>query len=102
MTQVLTLLSLTISPLDEKPAAPTPPTGLWMGTLNIMKIQKLRLVVEIAAPTPGKVIATMDSIDQAANGIPMSTFAADGKTMKWGIKQLNATYEGELKADGKY
>ena len=100
--QLLALALLTLPSQDNKASAPKPPTGLWMGTLNVMMIQKLRLVVEVTAPTPGKMIASMDSIDQGAMGIPMDAFNADGVKMKWSIKQLGATYEGELKPDGKY
>jgi pimeloyl-ACP methyl ester carboxylesterase len=103
MIQQLIFIALTVGiPDDAKPQSVKPPTGLWMGTLNIMMIQKLRLVVEVTSPTPGKLMATMDIIDQGAMGIPMDVFVADGSKMKWEIKALGASFEGELKPDGKY
>jgi len=103
MTHALVLSALTLVMQDEaKSKAPKPPTGLWMGTINVMMIQKLRLIVEVASPTPGKLMATMDSIDQGAMGIRVDTFVADGSKMKWEIKALGASFDGELKPDGKY
>jgi uncharacterized protein len=103
MGQVVTLLSLLLSGIEDPKKPPSsPPTGLWMGTLNIMLIQKLRLVLEIAAPAPGKLVATVDSIDQGTSGICVDTFASDGSKMEFEIKQLKATYRGELKPDGKF
>jgi len=88
--------------LADEPKQAQPPTGLWMGTLNILGLQKLRLVLDVSEPTPGKVVATVDSIDQGASGIPVNDFtAADGK-LKFEMKALKASYVGALKPDGKY
>src|SRR3982750_47736 len=79
-----------------------PPTGLWMGTLNIMIVQNLRLVVEVSTPTPGKLLATLDSPDQGAFGIPVDRFTAADSQMTFEIKALKASFEGRLEPDGKY
>lgn len=103
MGHVATIIALLVSVSQEPKKTPAPaPTGLWAGTLNIMLIQKLRLVLEVAAPTPGKLVATLDSPDQAAFGIPIDTFTSDGSKMDFEIKALKASYSGELKADGKF
>ena len=86
----------------DGPKQAQPPTGLWMGTLNILGLQKLRLVLDVSEPTPGKVVATVDSIDQGASGIPVEDFtAAEGK-LKFEMKSLKASYVGELKPDAAF
>jgi len=87
---------------DAKKSPSPPPTGLWAGTLNIMLIQKLRLVLEVAAPAPGKIVATLDSPDQGVSGIAIDTFTSDGSKMEFESKAIKATFSGELKPDGKF
>jgi pimeloyl-ACP methyl ester carboxylesterase len=89
------------SAINMKQPPQQAPTGLWMGTLNILQIQKLRLVVEVTAATPGVFKATLDSPDQGAAGIPIDKFVFADSTMTFESKALKATYEGTLKPDRK-
>jgi len=70
-------------------------TGSWYGVLKIQGTE-LRLVFNITKTTDGY-SSTMDSPDQGANGIPVtSTVFADSK-LKIELTNLRIEYTGELK-----
>lgn len=73
-------------------------TGQWNGALNIQGTQ-LRLVLHISKSEAG-FSSTMDSPDQGANGIPVTSTAFENATLKFEIANLQAKYEGLLSADG--
>jgi len=70
-------------------------TGQWHGVLNELK---LRLVLHINK-TDGGYVSTMDSPDQNAMGIPVTTTVFDGSTLLIGIPPIGLLYEGEFKTD---
>jgi uncharacterized protein len=73
-------------------------TGQWNGVLKVQGMQ-LRLVFHIQNDATG-LRATMDSPDQAAKGIEVSSTSFENKTLKLGITNANIEYEGVLGADG--
>jgi hypothetical protein len=78
-----------------KPAAkPSDIDGAWLGTLDAGGV-KLRVVVHVTNTADG-LTATMDSPDQGAAGIPVSSVSRDGPTFKLEIKNAGATFEGKL------
>jgi D-alanyl-D-alanine-carboxypeptidase/D-alanyl-D-alanine-endopeptidase len=79
-----------------KPTAPSDIDGTWTGTLEVPN-GGLRLAVNIVNTTDG-LTATMDSLDQGAKGIPVTTVTRTGTSLKLEVKGVGGTYEGTLDA----
>lgn len=71
--------------------------GDWAGALDVQGIE-LRLVLHVI-PADGKVTATLDSLDQQAMGIPVSSVTRDGDTMNFEVDAVGGSYTGKLSAD---
>jgi len=72
--------------------------GDWTGTLHAGPAD-LRLVVHITKNADGSLHATMDSVDQGANGIPVSTVTLKDSQLKLGVDAVHGTFEGKVNAD---
>ncbi|MDR1344731.1 MAG: alpha/beta hydrolase [Tannerellaceae bacterium] len=72
--------------------------GDWNGVLKVQQIE-LRLVLHIS-PAEGGYSATMDSPDQGAKGIPVTSISFENPTLKFSVAALGVQYEGVLGADG--
>jgi pimeloyl-ACP methyl ester carboxylesterase len=73
--------------------------GNWLGTLDTGAGQ-LRLALKVAKAAGGSLSAKMDSVDQGANDLPVSSIAQNGMAVKFGMKLIGGAYEGTLNADG--
>jgi uncharacterized protein len=71
--------------------------GAWMGTIDTGAI-KLRVVFHITNSADG-LKATMDSLDQGANGIPVTSVTLNGAALKIEMKRIDGVYEGKVNAD---
>jgi fermentation-respiration switch protein FrsA (DUF1100 family) len=74
-------------------------TGDWQGTLHAGAAD-LRLVLHITKSDSGSLSATLDSVDQAANGIPVSSITFQDSKLSLGVEAVHGTYEGKLSSDG--
>ena len=74
-------------------------TGDWQGTLHAGAAD-LHLVLHIAKGDAGALKATLDSVDQAANGIPVSSISFKDSKLNFSVELVNGTYEGTLSVDG--
>jgi len=81
----------------HKPAAPSDIDGGWMGTLDTGG-GKLRIVFHITNTEDG-LIATMDSPDQGAKGIPASSVTRSGKSLRIEAKGIGGLFEGAISSD---
>lgn len=81
----------------HKPAKPSDIDGDWMGTLDA-GVMKLRAVFHITNTEDGP-IATMDSPDQNAKGIPVTAVTRTGSSFKLELKQIAGTFEGKISED---
>jgi pimeloyl-ACP methyl ester carboxylesterase len=72
--------------------------GDWKGTLDAAGT-KLDLVLHISAKD-GALSATIDSPDQGATGLPIDSITVTGKSLRFEMKSLGASYEGAFSADG--
>ena len=70
--------------------------GTWSGSLEVPS-GSLRLAVNIVNTTDG-LTATMDSLDQGAKGIPVTTVTRTGSSLKLEVKGVGGVYEGTLDA----
>lgn len=74
------------------------PDGDWKGTLDAAGT-KLDLVLHISSKD-GALAATLDSPDQGATGLPIDSISLTGKSLRFEMKLLGASYEGVLSTDG--
>ncbi len=86
----------------ETVAAPSakPIAGLWQGELKAGAVT-LRVLFRIVADERGGLKATLDSPDQGAKGIPFDSATREGDNVKLEAKRLQASFEGQLSADGR-
>ncbi|MEJ8803055.1 alpha/beta hydrolase family protein [Pontibacter sp. H249] len=70
-------------------------TGSWNGALNVGGA-KLRLVFNISATPDGSLTATMDSPDQGAKGIPVTSVKLVQDSLYLNIQAIQGSYAGKL------
>jgi uncharacterized protein len=73
--------------------------GDWKGALNANGTQ-LHLVLHVTKKEDGTLNATLDSVDQGANGIPVSAIAVKDGKLNMTVDAVRGTYEGTVNADG--
>ncbi|HYL93587.1 MAG TPA: CocE/NonD family hydrolase [Alphaproteobacteria bacterium] len=71
--------------------------GIWSGTLEAGG-QKLRLALKVTRAADGKLSATLDSLDQGATGIPVSSVQQTGDDVKVELAGISAAFQGKLNA----
>jgi hypothetical protein len=88
------------APLEMKHAATVQPqiVGDWEGTLDA-GTAKLRLVLHVSAAKNGALAATLDSLDQGANGIPVNAVVLNGQKLSLTLDAVHGTYEGTVNKD---
>jgi fermentation-respiration switch protein FrsA (DUF1100 family) len=86
-------------PLTLRRPAKHPVAGDWSGALDVGG-QKLRLVFHIAASAGDVFEASLDSLDQGSNGIPISSVTVKEQVLSMQLRIVNAQFEGKLSADG--
>ncbi len=72
--------------------------GAWEGTLDAAGTS-LRLVVKLASGSDGKATGSVDSLDQCARNIPITTIRQAGANLKLELKQIGAAYDAKLSDD---
>jgi hypothetical protein len=72
--------------------------GDWQGTLKPPGAE-LRLVLHITESGDGSLKATLDSIDQGANGIPVTSITLKDSKLNLTVESVHGTYEGTVNAD---
>ncbi len=73
-------------------------TGDWNGTLKPGG-GELRLVLHITKAADGSLKATLDSVDQGANGIPVSAITLKDSKLNLKVDSVNGAYDGEVNAN---
>jgi hypothetical protein len=74
-------------------------TGDWHGTLSVNGAE-LRLVLHISKNSDGSLKATLDSIDQNANGIPVNSATLRGSALSLKVDAVHGWYQGKVNAAG--
>ncbi len=74
--------------------------GDWQGTLNT-GMGELRLVLHVTKGADGALHATLDSVDQSANGIPVKSVTLKYSKLSLDVTAVNGTYEGTVAPDAK-
>jgi uncharacterized protein len=78
--------------------AQAPIVGDWQGTLTT-GAGELRLVLHIRNAQDGNLNATLDSVDQTANGIPVTAISLKDSRLKLTIDAVHGSYEGTVNKD---
>lgn len=73
--------------------------GHWVGTLSVPGMD-LRLVFHIERDDSGNLAGTLDSPDQGAYGLRLSTVTEDDGAVVFAIASLGGRYDGRMSADG--
>ncbi len=73
--------------------------GNWLGVLDAGGL-KLRLGLKVQQQADGKLIAKLDSLDQAANDLPIDSITSENGLVRFNATGLSLSYEGKLTADG--
>jgi pimeloyl-ACP methyl ester carboxylesterase len=71
---------------------------LWLGELNAGA--KLRILIHLGDTADGKLVATFDSLDQGAKGIPFDSVSREEDKVRFESKALKVVYEGTLNEAG--
>jgi uncharacterized protein len=74
-------------------------TGDWQGTLSNAGAE-LRLVLHISKQPDGSLHATLDSIDQGANGIAVSSISFASSKLNLEVAAVHGSYAGTMNKDG--
>jgi len=74
--------------------------GDWQGTLNT-GMGELRLVLHITKAADGSLTATLDSVDQGANDIPVKSAILKGSKLNLDVTAVQGIYEGTVATDSK-
>ena len=82
---------------EHKPVKPSDIDGAWLGTLDA-GAAKLRVVFHLTNTEDG-LMATLDSPDQGAKGIPVTTVTREGASLKLEVKSINGHFEGKISSD---
>ena len=72
--------------------------GAWEGTLEAAGTS-LRLAVKLANSSDGKATGSVDSLDQGAKDIPITTITQAGANLKLELRQIGAAYDARLSDD---
>lgn len=70
-------------------------SGVWTGTL-VAGPQRLRLRVTLAKTDTGTATGTMDSLDQGANGIPLSAITLTEGKIRFEVRGVGGVYTGTI------
>lgn len=95
---LLSLLTSIVFTTGKEQTPQVEPAGDWKGTIDAGGA-KLDLILHVTKKD-GALSATLDSPDQGATGLAIDSIVVTGKTLRFEMKSLGATYEGVFSADG--
>ncbi|HET7873256.1 MAG TPA: hypothetical protein VFL42_12135, partial [Terriglobales bacterium] len=72
--------------------------GDWQGTIDA-GVAQLHVVLHISKAADGSYTATLDSLDQGAHGIPITSIALKNSKLTFESAPIHGTYEGKVSAD---
>jgi hypothetical protein len=89
---LIAVLASMVAPVCQ---AQTQLAGDWQGTLSAGSVQ-LRLVLHVTASKDGSTAATLDSVDQGAYGIPVTTVTLKDSKFNFAVDAVYGTYAGTV------
>ena len=97
----LALNRTTASAATVKTSADTSIVGMWQGALDAGGV-KLRIVFHVVKNDSCKFVSTLDSPDQGANGIPVSSTTVNGDSVIFTVASIGGSYIGRISVDRSY
>lgn len=94
----LLLIAFAVIALSPVCIAQSQIAGDWLGMLSAGGAQ-LHLVLHITDAKDGSLTATLDSVDQGANGIPVSAISLKDSKLSLTVDAVHGTYEGIVNKD---
>ncbi len=73
--------------------------GAWQGTLKAGPAE-LRLVLHIEKNRDGQFRGTLDSIDQNANGMPVTSITLKESNLSFNVDAVQGSYQGKINTEG--
>src|SRR5690349_4245901 len=73
--------------------------GDWQGTLKVNSAE-LRVVLAVTKHDSGHLKATLDSVDQDADDIPVTSIVLNGSALNFSVLDVHGSYQGKFNADG--
>ena len=73
--------------------------GAWQGTLRVGAV-RLRLVLHLRRQPDGAWAGSLDSVDQGAMGIPISSIEFTGTVLRFASAAIHGSYRGTLSPGG--
>ena len=95
---ILVLLASMVFARTQEQTVQVKPDGDWKGTIEAGGA-KLDLILHVSTKDSA-LTATIDSPDQGATGLAIDSITVTGKSLRFEMKSLGATYEGTFSADG--
>ncbi len=86
----------TLSEADYAPRKDSDLQGLWQASLKVAKDVSLRLNLKIAEQADGTFNAQMDSVDQGASGLTVSSLTYQHPTMNMELQSVGGTFKGDV------
>ncbi len=78
-------------------AAPKPAVvGDWTGALDLGAQGKLHLIVHVTQNQDGSLTGTMDSVDQNADGIPITSITYKDGALHFECSDIGGSYDGKM------
>lgn len=71
--------------------------GTWQGAIEVANM-RMRLQMHVSHDDKGKLLASLDSLDQGIQGIPASKVSEKGEEMSFEIPAFQAEYRGKFSA----
>nr|AIF04117.1 hydrolase, alpha/beta fold family [uncultured marine group II/III euryarchaeote KM3_170_G02] len=99
LRRLVLTVALLLSSLPQLVAAEAELVGSWHGELNLV-VQKLRIGMKFNLNRDGTFRGVLDSIDQNAFGIPLTTIERAGKQLRVEVESLGVVYTAQFSADG--
>ncbi len=75
--------------------------GNWEGTLDAGMQGKLRVVLHVTQAQDGSLNATLDSLDQNASGIPVTTITYKEPELHFESEPIKGSYDGKMNKDNE-
>jgi X-Pro dipeptidyl-peptidase (S15 family) len=92
-------IALPLSSLTARGQSATSVAGDWQGDLDVGGAS-LRIVIHLVENPSGVYTGTVDSPDQNASSIPLSSVTLKGATLHADVAAAQGSFEGALSADG--
>lgn len=70
--------------------------GIWQGKMQLPKNAELRMVFHISKNDSGRLVATLDSPDQKANGIPVDEVKFENGELSLKVHSVQGSYKGRV------